>query len=274
MGWYQDDGAPPRVNGNPGRGSWLRMAFANGERSWVEQANLLDLLEEVLAQREQGPVRKAGWIELADSDFLLVPQIVEARPIHKKGAQTVTTIQIHHPALTRDGIFEFQHSTGDNLEVAIRGGFEQWAQGDLVTLQDAAREKPETCMTLLMDFPATNEVPARKRRAVLGPPAHLMLKPPQDPASKSEHPFCPCCLLTNSFEAFKPLLEADGFYAIRLFAARDAEGKPQADCRVNGEDFPSGAEALRNYVLKWPQAGCEFRKQYVTLQTIGAAGSV
>ena len=51
-----------------------------------------------------------------------------------------------------------------------------------------------------------------------------------------EHPFCPCCLLTRSFEAFRGFMEGDGFYCLRLFAARDTEGVPQADCRVNGED--------------------------------------
>jgi hypothetical protein len=41
----------------------------------------------------------------------------------------------------------------------------------------------------------------------------------------------------------------------------------QADCRVNGEDWSAGAEALRAYVTRWPDRGFEFRKQYVVIQS-------
>jgi hypothetical protein len=42
---------------------------------------------------------------------------------------------------------------------------------------------------------------------------------------------------------------------------RDEDGTPGADCRINGEDYESGMEALRSYVATWPEAGLEFRKQ-------------
>jgi hypothetical protein len=63
-----------------------------------------------------------------------------------------------------------------------------------------------------------------------------------------------------------PVLESEGFYAIRYYAARDPNGNPQADCPINGQDHPDGAAALRDYVLEWPRTGVEFRKQYVILQ--------
>ena len=86
--------------------------------------------------------------------------------------------------------------------------------------------------------------------------------------SDAEHPFCPCCFLTNTFDAFKALMESDRFYGIRLFAARGEDGSPQADCRVNGQDWEDGKRALLGYVETWPQAGLEFRKQYVVMQTL------
>ena len=79
--------------------------------------------------------------------------------------------------------------------------------------------------------------------------------------------------MTNSFAAFKDLIEDDAFPGIRFFAARDADGSPLADCRVNGEDWEPGAEALRAYVKTWPGDGYEFRKQYVVLQTVPATSS-
>src|SRR5262249_2132637 len=164
------------------------------------------------------------------------------------------TIQVNHPALTPGGIFEYQHSTADNTVDSIRKGLEQWAEVDFVPLLEALQAKPQSCTTLKMTFPAKGGRPELFRRAVLGPVMHLMAKPPkeQEPSddqtadgSKSDkHPFCPCCLLTNSFDAFKELMESAGFYGLRLFAARDENGTPQADCRVNGEDWGKGAQAL------------------------------
>ncbi len=61
---------------------------------------------------------------------------------------------------------------------------------------------------------------------------------------------------------------AQGVTRARLFAAREQDGTPLADCRVNGEDWAHGAQALRKYAITWPAAGYEFRKQYVVLQSI------
>jgi hypothetical protein len=152
-------------------------------------------------------------------------------------------------------------------------------QVDLPVLLEALRDKPEKCMAMMMEFPASADKGARSRRAVLGPAAHFRQRQPEksewrdESGEKKQHDFCPCCLLTNSIDAFKPMLESDGFYAIRFYAARDGDGQPQADCRVNGEDFEAGKQALLKYVEKWPAAGVEFRKQYVVLQNMPEGGA-
>jgi hypothetical protein len=51
---------------------------------------------------------------------------------------------------------------------------------------------------------------------------------------------------------------------------RDQNRAAIADCRVNGEPFEEGKQALRRYVETWPDAGFEWRKQYVILQTFSA----
>lgn len=132
-----------------------------------------------------------------------------------------------------------------------------------------------------MNFPEKDGKPAISRRAVLGPVMHLVEHPEvQDEAKTAEaaegargeqcetHVFCPCCLFTKSYETFKELIEDSGFYGLRLFASRDQQGLPLADCRVNGDNWEKGAEALRRYVTTWPLAGFEFRKQYVVVHTI------
>ncbi|MHC5538035.1 DUF6348 family protein [Singulisphaera rosea] len=265
MSGIPDDIQP--LEANPGYRGPIRLAFANSERQWEEQADLVALLVEVLGQNgESASSHKGRWVEHEASGYRLLPLIVSFQPLEEGGVQTVTTIQVHHPTVVPGGIFEFQHSTGDNTEVAIRRAFEQWVQTDFITLVDATRPKGEACMQLMLTLPETEDRPKRTRRATLGPIAHYQSTPPaNDP--EDEHPFCPCCLLTRSFLAFKPLLEGDEFFGVRLFALRDNHGVPEADCRVNGEDYPVGAEALKEYAEGWPAAGYEFRKQYVIIQT-------
>jgi len=74
------------------------------------------------------------------------------------------------------------------------------------------------------------------------------------------------CLRTPLINTFKELIEDHTFFGLRLFAARDEKGIPQADCRVNGQDWEKGKESLQKYVETWPDVGYEFRKQYVVLQ--------
>jgi Family of unknown function (DUF6348) len=196
----------------------------------------------------------------------LQPQIVELKPLDRGGVQTVTTVDVRHEKLVPAGVFEYQHSTGDNLKDAVSKGFDAWASLDLAVFADALKAKPETCTTLEYSFPAKPPLGERRRRVVLGPTAHAAAWPAV--AENEEHPFCPCCLLTNSFEPFRALIENDSsFYGIRLFASRDQDGKAQADCRVNGEDWGAGAAALAEYVKKWPNRGFEYRKQYIAIQS-------
>jgi hypothetical protein len=61
-------------------------------------------------------------------------------------------------------------------------------------------------------------------------------------------------LPTNSFEAFRDLIESDAFYAVRLFALRGGDGNPGGDCRVNGDNWEKGAQAMRGYASARPAA--------------------
>jgi hypothetical protein len=251
---------------NPGRGVEGKVGFP-GRGGAPETVNVLDLMERVLTARGHAARRQETWIELADSGFTILPQIAGAEAMQRGGFHTVTTVQVHHPALTPDGVFEYQHSWGDTVTDAMAKGFEQWYEVDFAAFKDALLPAPRTCMTMEMAFPEKEGKPAYTRRAVLGPVAHFRANPATD-APPEEHPFCPCCFLTNTFMAYKQLIEDTGFFALRFFAARGADGAPQADCRVNGEDWPAGMDALRAYVPKWQGTGYEFRKQSVLLQTI------
>jgi len=112
--------------------------------------------------------------------------------------------------------------------------------------------------------PGKNSALPGKRRVVLGPISHMVSSPAKN--EKEEHPFCPCCLFTKAGDIWKEKISDSGFYGIRLFAMRLADGSAGADCRVNGEDWAVGKTALTEYVKSWPNQGVEFRKQYIIIQ--------
>jgi Family of unknown function (DUF6348) len=257
---------PPLCLSNSNRlGTAGEIAFSNGSRTWTERFDLVVEAAAALKSRGHTVTAHKAWLVHGDSGFTIQPQLGVIQPLDDGGVRTMTTLQVNHPTLIQSGVFEYQHATGDTVVESLAKGFDQWVQMDFVTLLDALRAKPEHCTTMEMTFPAMDGKPERVRRAVLGPCTHMSGAPPD---ASQEHPFCPCCLLTNSFKAFEDLIEADAFYGLRLFAMRDRDGTRSADCRVNGDDWERGAQALRNYVSTWPPAGFEMRKQYVVLQTV------
>ncbi|MGP0067264.1 MAG: DUF6348 family protein [Isosphaeraceae bacterium] len=275
-----DAKTPTISKANPGIGVKGRVELARGAETWSEALDLVQSMVRVMEQQGHSAVPHETWLELPDPGLVIQPQLVEFYVLKDGGVRTVTTVEASHPEVFPGGIFEFQHATGNNMEASVDRGFEQWSQIDLVTLLDALRPKPQSCTMMQMSLPATDERPARLRRAVLGPVGHLRANPtavthescPTQPGEAGtgddDHPFCSCCFLTRSIAAFKSLIEGDGFRAIRFFAARGVDGSPMADCRINGEDWEPGAQALREYVKTWPGVGYELRKQYVVLQTI------
>ncbi len=230
---------------------------------------LLPLLHQVLLGRDIACTVDGHELVL-DSGLRLSPHAISADPRDNGGWQISSVIEARHPALFADGLFEYQHAAGDSQEEATLSGFENWVRVDLATLQAAigADDAPELQM-LTLRYGAEETGTPLARAVVLGPLAHYRSEPANDAAACSEgdHGSCPCCLFTQSLEAFNELLKTRQFLGIRLFASRDADGQCEADCRVNGHDFPAALPLLRAYAARWPQAGLEFRKQYVVVRT-------
>jgi len=251
---------PSRLAANPGEGASFEVNYRDGERAWSEPVDLSAMLLQTLAARgHEGRLAQHGWVVLSDGLWLL-PQILSLSVKDGDTASSSTTIEVAHAQLLPGGTFEFQHSVGGSAIDTLARGFDLWAQVDLVVYQDALRKELEHCTSMEMSWQE-----GRARRVLFGPVAHRVAHPEVE--ADEEHPFCPCCLFTNTWDAFKPQIESDAVYGVRLYAARDAQGEVQADCRVNGEDWPAGAEALRAYVTQWPDRGFEFRKQYVVIQS-------
>jgi hypothetical protein len=261
---------PPLAAANPGHCGAIHVDFSNKGREWAEDADPFQILADVLRARgikakheEEGSPQ--AWLEL-ENGWIVRPGFFQMEPQDDDSVRTSTTIDMNHPELCPGGIFEYQHAAGATMNESLRAGFEGWAATDLPVLIDASREKPEICTFMILEYPATRSLPARKRQILFGPPVRTVTRGAAK--SKEEHEYCPCCLLTNSMEAFQRQIEGNDFCGVRLYAARNSKGGGEVDCRVNGVDWALGKAALKKYVKKWPDRGFEFRKQFVAIRTL------
>ncbi len=214
---------------------------------------------------------KLPRLVLADG-MSLEAEAIEAVNLAEDRVRTCTKLHLHHAQYFPDGIAEYQHAMGASEALSTAEGFRGWVQTDLVALLDATSDVPKNCTVIEMSVVAGADGLGRFRQVVLGPVSHLATLPAAK--KKEEHPFCPCCLFTESTAAFHDLLQTDQFLGVRLFASRDNEGKLAADCRVNGEDFAPAVEMLTAYASKWPERGLEFRKQYVVIRSVSRSAKL
>lgn len=242
------------------------------EQPSSQTLTLQQLLAHTLAELEI-PAQEQGERVVLDDGLQLVPHMVNMAAQSDESWRTSTVVEVYHP-LIKDLIFEYQHSAGSSQLESLHDGFNNWARMDLATLRDAIQPELE-CASLGLGYTDESTGEAYQRQVVLGPTAHYQQQPQahahahgsQDHADNDDdHDFCPCCLFTNSMEAFTDLLKGREFLGVRLYAARDAQGEVSADCRVNGEDYPAALPYLQAYAQSWPQAGLEFRKQYVVIR--------
>lgn len=255
---------PEPCEANPGRGPTLRVEYEHDGERREEDFDAVDGLEHVLREAGFAVDRHPTWLEL-EGGLRVLPQWASYES-EDGDVRTTTTIEVSLPGRIPPGVFEYQHARGDGVVQSMASGFEGWLFTDLPAFLDALRDEPEVCTCIGMDVPLASGGEVR-RRVVLGPPLHAAQK--QSDAD-ADHPFCPCCLITKSWETFRPLIQGDRFVAVRLYAARAGDGTTVADCRVNGEDWPAGRDALQTYATTWPDRGVEWRKQLVVMMTLPA----
>jgi hypothetical protein len=268
--FFKRRGTPPEPEPcaeNPGQGIALNTEFTSAGRSWTESVNLIDCLGDLLSSRGLSFKKHRSWLEL-ETGHQVMPQFESLSLLDEGGVRTCSTVETFHPDGIPKGVFEYQHATGDSMRASFEKGFEGWLDLDLPVLCDAMLEKPERCTMLHWPCPAASGAPIRYRRVLTGP---VMYIEKGDVArGDDEHEgFCPCCLFTNSMDAFKPMVEGESFHAVRFFAMWQG-GESQADCRVNGLDYDPGKEKLVRYVDSWQKRDFEFRKQYVIIQNATA----
>ena len=208
-----------------------------------------------------------------DSGLVFRPQLVAVQPLDNGGVRNGHDGRDEPPRAGPDGVFLNSSTPAETTtEASINSGFDQWARTDLVTFLEALRDKPETCMTLEMQRSPGGTAGRRGPAAILSRPvshSRRACRPPRVGAAGDEHPrLLPVDPL---LEAFKGVVQSDGFFAIRLFARGTPPARPT---RIVGSTrrLKPGVKALRKYARTWPPAGFEFRKQYVLLRTLPDPG--
>lgn len=222
--------------------------------------DLVDLLLRVMKEESISAKRHGDSLEL-DNGLILQPGFLSLQSIGKH-MRCSTVIQVNHPSLCPNGLFEFQHANGTTPEDAFLNGFRNWTWMDLVALSAALLDEPGSCLTMRLEL-----ADGRTRRVVFSPFSHFMSDPPEagTPAAEEVEKYCPCCLFSAAHEAFRTPVEQHGTVGIRMYACVHADGA-QADCRIDGVDHPDGAAALLAYASSWlPKGDIEFRKQYVVV---------
>ena len=263
LSWFKRKPRKPETYGHA-----LNVQFQKDERTWSEELDLVEILFGVFQEQGYKTVKREHSVFDPETGFILTPEVLSLDPAEDV-AQTCSIITITHPELIEGEIFEYQHSAGEDLLQSFRTGFEMWEQTDYAVLKEVGKARPDE-LPQFMDMTRDDGV---KRRVLFGPVAHMVDDPQAHEAasqcnSDGDHPFCPCCLFTNSIETFKGLVDSNDFCALRLFASRDEHGQASADCRVNGHDDKAGIRALAHYATTWPEAGFEFRKQYVIIYSV------
>jgi hypothetical protein len=108
---------------NPGMAVRGKFAFNDGQRSWEETFDCIQILAREL-ENHGHRFRVEGDLIAEDSTGLSFrPLLVDLQPIHGKGVRTVTTIEITRLTIMPNAIFEFQHATGGTTLASITSGF-------------------------------------------------------------------------------------------------------------------------------------------------------
>lgn len=217
-----------------------------------------------------GQYEDEKWIYVKDNGYYLFPLLIALSHDEDNGFKISATIQIHHKEIFPEGIFEYVYpqKQATDLTDGLFDLFKTWVDLDWETLADCLNLKNSKYMSVEIEL--KDVVKHIFYGSVLSYPnvdAEKLKAKGIDPDPYIDE-FCPCCLFTNSMEAFDDQIkDTEKNYAVRLFAMKNANGEIKADCRINGEEYPQAEEYLKKYASTWKDCDIiKFRKQYVIIR--------
>ena len=217
-----------------------------------------------------GQYEDEKWIYVKDNGYYLFPLLIALSHDEDNGFKISATIQIHHKEIFPEGIFEYVYpqKQATDLTDGLFDLFKTWVDLDWETLADCLNLKNSKYMSVEIEL--KDVVKHIFYGSVLSYPnvdAEKLKAKGIDPDPYIDE-FCPCCLFTNSMEAFDDQIkDTEKNYAVRLFAMKNANGEIKADCRINGEEYPQAEEYLKKYASTWKDCDIvKFRKQYIIIR--------
>ena len=257
------------LENNPG---YITSVTAHDNSEFYFAYILYGILEEKGLDVEllNGKYENDKWIHVKDNGYYLLPLLINFSHDEDSGFKMYATIQVHHKEIFPDGIFEYVYPQEQAVDLVdgLFDLFRTWVDLDWETLTDCLNLKNSKYMSVEIEL--KDVVKHIFYGSVLSYPnvdSEKLKAKGIDPDPYIDD-FCPCCLFTNSMEAFDDQIkDTEKNYAIRLFAMKDANGKIKADCRINGEEYPQAEEYLKKYASTWKDCDIiKFRKQYVIIR--------
>lgn len=163
-------------------------------------------------------------------------------------------------------IFEFVYGWGSSTKVATINAFERWIDSDFPVIHDfLADHKLENGHTSEVKI-ASNSGETGEQiswKGIIGP---LLIFKGGEVVYDQE----------NRNEIIKPLFEAitgdflgrRGMYPIRCFMSKNSDQQIEVDCRVNGEEWKRGYDALVECCQRWEVQDYLFWKQYLLIYSL------
>lgn len=216
------------------------------------------------------------WIYVKNNGYYLLPQLIDLYYDENDKLNLSATIQIHHKELFPEGIFEYIYpqTNENNIIDGLFSLFKTWVDLDWETLCDCLNPTDKSkYMSAKISFDEENK---KVRQVYYGAVLSYPNIDIEDAKTKGIDvepyidEFCPCCLFTKSMEAFdNQIKDFNKNYAIRLFALKAPDGELDADCRVNGEEYPEAEKYLKEYAKTWKDCDIvKLRKQYVVIRNV------
>lgn len=169
-------------------------------------------------------------------------------------------IKTRHEGLFPDGIFEFAYGGGTDMESAIIDAAYRWIQSDFNTIHDllctAKEHNHDGNKADVVSMTPQGEVLGWE--IVFGPLISTTIEGVKQKISQDE-------IFWRLFDVItEDLLGEKGIYPIKFFAIQNEKNEIDADCRLNGQDWQKGREALLEYIREWNLKDIfHWRKQYV-----------
>jgi hypothetical protein len=137
---------------------------------------LIDLLAEALHRRGYEPRVDGRTLNLA-SGIILETELEEVVRLSSDAVRTSTRITVRHVNAFPDGLTEYQHACEGSTVDSISNGFMGWADMDLVALEDALLDSPQTSSVLRKSYDGPSPGQTLEREFILGPTVHVATLP-------------------------------------------------------------------------------------------------